>query len=439
MALGGGTFLSQNKILPGAYINFVSASRASSLISDRGVATMPLTLDWGADDTVITVTNQQFQEDSMKIFGYPYSHEKMKGLRDLFQNIRTGYFYKLNGGGAKASNDYATAVCSGTRGNALKIVIASAEGSTEASPIYDVSTLLDNIVVDIQRDINAVSQLKANDYVTFKADATLDLTAGVPLTGGTDGTADKAAYQAYLAKMEAYAFNVMGCLATDEAIKALFVNYTKRMRDECGVKFQTVLFRQAGADYEGIISVENGLVNGADSADAIYWVTGACAGCEINKSLTNAPYTGSYEIDTDYTQAELEDGIKAGKLMLHRVGDDVRVLEDINTFISASESKSADFAGNQTLRVLDQIGNDIAVLFNTKYLGKIPNDNAGRISLWNDIVKHHQEMQAIQAIENFSGENVTVEAGSTKKSVIITDYVTPTNAISQMYMTVIVQ
>ena len=44
MALGGGTFTSQNKELPGAYINFVSAASASAALSDRGIATMPLNL-----------------------------------------------------------------------------------------------------------------------------------------------------------------------------------------------------------------------------------------------------------------------------------------------------------------------------------------------------------------------------------------------------------
>ena len=45
--LGGGTFTSQNKILPGAYINFVSLNNASANLTDRGIATMPLELDWG--------------------------------------------------------------------------------------------------------------------------------------------------------------------------------------------------------------------------------------------------------------------------------------------------------------------------------------------------------------------------------------------------------
>ena len=115
------------------------------------------------------------------------------------------------------------------------------------------------------------------------------------------------------------------------------------------------------------------------------------------------------------------------------------VLTDINSFISITDEKSSDFSSNQTIRVLDQIANDIAVLFGKKYLGKVPNDAAGRISLWNDIVKHHTELQDIRAIENFSGENVTVEKGDTKKSVVVTDYVTPVNAMEQLYMTVYVQ
>ena len=89
MALGGGTFVAQNKVLPGSYINFVSLAKAAAVLSDRGICTMPLELDWGPEDEVFTVTNEEFQKNSMKIFGYPAEHEKMKGLADLFLNART--------------------------------------------------------------------------------------------------------------------------------------------------------------------------------------------------------------------------------------------------------------------------------------------------------------------------------------------------------------
>jgi hypothetical protein len=143
-------------------------------------------------------------------------------------------------------------------------------------------------------------------------------------------------------------------------------------------------------------------------------------------------------IDVRYTQHELEIALKSGKFIFHKVGNDVRVLEDINTLVNVTLEKNEDFKYNQTIRVIDQIANDIAVLFNTRYLGIIPNDNAGRISLWNDIVKHHQELQNLRAIEDFEPEDVIVEQGDTKKSVVVSDNVTVVNAMAQLYMTVIV-
>lgn len=80
MALGGGTFVTQNKILPGAYINFVSLASASATLSDRGTVTMPLMLDWGNESGVFEVTNGDFQKSTMKLFGYAYTDDKMKGL-----------------------------------------------------------------------------------------------------------------------------------------------------------------------------------------------------------------------------------------------------------------------------------------------------------------------------------------------------------------------
>ena len=58
------------------------------------------------------------------------------------------------------------------------------------------------------------------------------------------------------------------------------------------------------------------------------------------------------------------------------------------------------------------------------------------ISLWTDIVKHHQQLQNIRAIEDFSDADVVVSMGDTKKSVVVTDAVTVVNAMAKLYMTV---
>ncbi len=438
MALGGGTFLTQNKILPGAYINFISVASASATLSDRGIATIPLDMNWGPEGEVITVELGDFQKNSQKIFGYAYTADELKPMREIFLHAKKVHFFRLNTSGVKATCTYATAKYPGTRGNDLRIVIEANENSQEDSALYDVSTFLGTLQVDQQKAISKMSDLKNNDYVDFNTGASLDLTASTPLTSGTNGTVEDATFQTYLDKMEAYTFNAMGCLSTDPTITALFASFCKRMRDDVGKKFQVVCFRNL-ADYEGVVSVKNGLVGDTENPALIPWATGVVAGTAVNKSATNMDYDGEYAVDTDYTQSELEAGIMEGSFMFHLVDDNVVVLEDINTFTSITDEKSSDFSSNQTIRVLDQIANDIAVLFGTKYIGKVPNDASGRISLWNDIVKHHQELQNIRAIENFSPDNVTVAQGDTKKAVVVADYVTPVNAMAQLYMTVYVQ
>ena len=438
MALGGGTFLTQNKILPGAYINFISVASASATLSDRGIATIPLDMNWGPEGEVITVELGDFQKNSQKIFGYAYTADELKPMREIFLHAKKVHFFRLNTSGVKATCTYATAKYPGTRGNDLRIVIEANENSQEDAALYDVSTFLGTLQVDQQKAISKMSDLKNNDYVDFNTGASLDLTASTPLTSGTNGTVEDATFQTYLDKMEAYTFNAMGCLSTNPTITALFASFCKRMRDDVGKKFQVVCFRNL-ADYEGVVSVKNGLVGDTENPALIPWATGVVAGTAVNKSATNMDYDGEYAVDTDYTQSELEAGIMEGSFMFHLVDDNVVVLEDINTFTSITDEKSSDFSSNQTIRVLDQIANDIAVLFGTKYIGKVPNDASGRISLWNDIVKHHQELQNIRAIENFSPDNVTVAQGDTKKAVVVADYVTPVNAMAQRYMTVYVQ
>lgn len=442
MALGGGTWTAQNKVLPGSYINYYSAAAASATISNRGIATVPLLLDWGRDDEVITVTNEDFQKHSLKIFGYSYTDDQMKGLRDLFIGTQTLYTYRLNSGGVKASNDYAVAVCSGVRGNDLKISIQENIDETGA---WDVVTYLGTNKVDTQT-IKSVKELNTNDYVTFKEDFTLAAVAGAALSGGTNGTATNAAYQTYLDKIESYRFNTMGVVTTDDSVKSLFAAFNRRMRDEVGIKFQLVLYRYTKPDYMGVISVRNRCMDGAaknkegtmeypQEAAAVYWTIGAEAGCAVNASVQNRTYNGEFEIEADYTQAELAAAVKDGEFVFHRVDSDICVLEDINTMVTTTDIMTDDFKDNQTIRVIDELANLDALCFNKKYLGVVPNESQGQSSLWKDLCKIRKQLQKNRAIKDFNEADVCVAQGDTKKSVVVDDAITVVNAMSKMYMT----
>ncbi|NDO49522.1 phage tail protein [Lachnospiraceae bacterium MD335] len=434
MALGGGSFITQNKELPGAYINFVSAASASAQLSDRGIVTMPLELDWGEEGTIFEITGEDFQKNSQKLLGYAYDSEKLKGLRDLFMGAKTMYAYRLNGGGEKASNTYASAKYSGVRGNDLKIVI---QVNADVENAFDVATYLGTVKVDSQT-VTEAAALSDNDYVVFKKDASLEETAATPLTGGTNKAVDGTAHQAYLDLIEAYSYNTMGVVTEDDVTKKLYIAFNKRLRDEMGIKFQLVLHR-AQADYMGVINVANETSDsGWSAASLVYWVTGAEAGCAVNKSCQNKKYDGEFSVDTNFTQNRLKQAVKNGEFILHNVNADIRVLEDINSMVTTTDDCGAVFKDNQTIRVIDQLGNDDAVLFNTKYLGVVPNNASGRVSLWSDLVKIRQQLQDLGAIENFSDSDVAVVQGDTKKSVIVTGSITVVNAMGKLYMTVTV-
>lgn len=431
--LGGGTFVTQNKKLAGAYINFVSAARASATLADRGIAAIPMAFSWGAENEVVPVDVDDFLYSSRRIFGYSYDAPEMVGLREVFKNATRVLFYRLNTGAVKASNDFCEAKFGGVLGNELSVVITA---NVDEPSKFDVKTILGTVEVDVQTAVETTSDLEDNDFVVWKDSVSLTLTAKTTLTGGTDGTVDSAAWSKAFEALESESFNTLGVASADESITRLAVAWTKRMRDEVGVKFQTVVFNHR-ADDKGVINVVSTPV-GSNTPDLVYWVTGAEAGCKVNASCTNKVYNGELDVNVKRTQAQLEACIDNGEFVFHKVGTDVRVLTDINSKTTVTTEENDDFKSNQTIRVLDQIGNDIASLFNERFLGIIPNDESGRISLWNEIVKHHQELQQIRAIEDFSPENVKVMKGDNKKSVVVSDAVTPVNAMEILYFTCVV-
>ena len=440
MALGGGTWLVQNKVLPGSYINFSSVAKASATLSDRGYAAAPFVLSWGPENEVFAVTSGEFQKNSKAIFGYSYDHPKMLALREIFLHATTVYCYRLGLGAKKAACALATAKYPGIRGNDLSIVIAVNVDDPDA---FDVGTYLDGIQVDLQT-VTKAEDLTGNDYVDFKKDLTLEATAGAPLTGGEDVaniTGDS--HQAFLDKIEAYAFNAMCCPAADPIIVKLYAAYCQRVRDEVGAKFQLIAWKPSTVDYEGVIGVWNSATHPSMDVDehaVVYWATGAHAGVAVNKSLTNAKYDGELTLNTDYKQAELTAALKAGKFMFHNVNGLTRVLEDINTLLTLSDTKGEVFQSNQTMRVCDQIANDVAVLFNERYLGTVPNDASGRSALWGDITHYIKQLEDIRAVENFDPDTVSCEQGDKKKAVLVTvNGLNIINAMAQLYMSVIIQ
>ncbi len=434
MALGGGTFTAQNKVLPGTYINFVSTPTTVSGLGERGVVALPIPLTWGEQGKVVTITAKDFQENSLNILGYQYSAPELMPFREVFKNASKVLVYNLTSGGKAASCTYATAKHVGKLGNSLKVII---QQNVDNESLFDVSlvrTDMGNHEVYTQT-VASAAELRDNDFVKWVADATLTVTAGTPLTGGEDGTVNSATYQTALDKLESYTFNTMPGVSPDNTdakmLNALYAEYTKRMRETTNAKFQSVIASdEPTPDHEGIVQLP------ARQANALYWVAGALAGAKGNTSCTNKTYDGELVINVDYTQTQLEQFIKKGMFVFHNVEDDVRVLTDINTFVSYTDDKGEDFSKNQVIRGMDMLALGIVRVHNNKYLGKIQADDPGRVSLWDDILNLIREQEAERTAENFDSSTLIVQAGSKKRSTVVIVNVKYVCAMEQLYMTV---
>lgn len=450
MSLGGGGWQFQNKKLPGTYINFVSKVRPATDIANRGYATMPLVLDWGIENEVFMVTAEDFQKSSMKYFGYDYASDKLMGLRDLFKNLKVGYFYRISNNAKRAKCAIAEAKYVGVRGNDINIVISADVDSPDK---FDVTTyvLVDSAIIEVdkQKFVNTWDDVIDNDYVNFIRTSDIAATAGMPLTGGSNGDAVTALqYQTYLDAIEPYYFNCMGYAGTDATIQDLLIQFVKRMRQDVGAKYQLVIFNKEHVDYEGVISLKNNVIDkGQSPASAVYWLTGAEASCNINASCTNKIYDGEFTINTKYSQTELIKAVDSGMLMFQNITDAVsgdivgttNIVTDINTFTSFENNKNEDFALNQVIRVLDQSAIDISRLFNKTYVGKEQNDADGRIALWGDIVALHKEYQRIRAIQNFKADDVPIPTQGEAKTAVLSEYaIQPTCCMEKLYMTIYV-
>ena len=469
MAHGGGTWLVQNKKLPGYYHNVVSLPRASATLSDRGIAAAPFALSWGEVGKPFIVERNEFFKNSMELFGYDYTAPEMWALREIFCHALKVVCYRLGATPAKmpdwteenehmtdshssATCIYATAKYPGVRGNDLSIRITKDDNGTTAYTNDDefiVDTLLNGSVRDTQR-VKTYSELKENAWVKFdKKGAVLESTSSdVELDGGVDGKPTGEDYQNFLAAIEPYSFHALCCPVTEPVTNQVFRQHTISQRDDFGVKFQVVVYNDDDANHEGVINLVSEASHPTIKEDeygmgknaAVYWVTGAEAACAINKTLTNMEYDGELEIDVSHKQSRLETAIDNGEFIFHDVNGEVRVLEDINTFTEVTDTRGDVFKSNQTIRVIDQISNDIAVLFCTRYLGKVQNDKPGRGALWNDVVYYHRQLEKLRAIEDFTPDIITCELGETKKSVeLTTNGLNVINAMSQLYMTTIIK
>lgn len=323
----------------------------------------------------------------------------------------------------------------------------NADNSEQVPSAYIVHTYLKGDEVDKQV-VRSISKLSDNDYVTFKREQPLEEIAGSVLSGGSDGYVVGNSHQKARDAFESYYFNILVLGETDKEIQDAYVAYTKRLRDERGIKFQLVMpsvesvyTNESKINYEGVILVKTRCSDeDRKPTDLVYWFGGAEAGCPVNGSVMAMEYDGSLTPVIDLTQDQLVQTVENGEMTLHKQGFSILVFKDINSYCEVTEEddgkRSKDFMNNQTVRVMDGIATDTATIFNNYYLGKFGNTEVNRIDLRSQFIKNREEYLQVQAISDYDESLLSLDMGKTIRDVVGWDAVKPVNCMERLFFTV---
>lgn len=484
--MAGGTFIAQNKIRPGAYINFKTNKKPIPKIGTRGVVAMSLPLTWGDEMDLIPITHRDFEKNGQGLFaktGLSATGEESLPIRLALQNANKVLLFRnnqretdLNEGPARAYGEamitkgpaegmiIGEAKYAGTLGNQIQVQIYKPNIDGVSSRARDVVTIYTDedgkeTILDSQRinDMKSGNKpLMDNDFVTFTftedfdSDDIPDTLTIISLEDGKDGVVNPPE-EAIVAKelLSKHEWNVY----------AGYLDFIYDFRENEGKKVQQVI---AGGvhveniiDYEGTICITQGIItkDGTEIPKENFaaYIAGMTAGAEINQSNTYHVIEEAVDIleygisshsvwETGYT---MEEALQNGVMMLSRRQDGAIVIEkDINslhTFEDDNQYKDYSFTKNRVIRTLDEINNSIRLLFEKSYIGKVDNTEEGRNIFKADLINYLKLLQSMNCIQNFdAGADIEILAGNEIDELVVNLSIQPVDAMEKVYMTVTV-
>lgn len=441
--MAGGTFKpSQPKVRPGVYVNVKNGRAPEAVEAASGICMIPLLgYDYGPKGEWIHLTAESPDAEKTKLGRSIYDDNmSMRMIALAFQNATEVYVGICNTGGKEASGKIgevtATAKYAGTLGNKLKIVTAANPTETGS---FDVSVFLDGSEVEYFEKVSKYSDVESG-YVTFdKSSSAITATAGVSLSGGTDGENSTAGFAKMLDAVEKYHFDCMAVPTSDQSLITSVLSKIKYIRNSIGWKC-TAVFANFAADYEAAYNLTNGFVYDGADVDALHataWLAGAVAGADYTTSLTYTQVSGATGlVDEKNNEASIE-AIKKGEIFfsVDEAGD--IILEyDRNSKVTFTQDDPVDIYKGRPLRVYDTLANELLLTF---VPNRFNNDSNGwdvMEGIGRSILKAYQNDGAIQNVD-LENDFVIDRAQSKGESVYITVGIQPIDSAEKYYFTVI--
>ena len=217
-------------------------------------------------------------------------------------------------------------------------------------------------------------------------------------------------------------------------------NWVKAMQEEEGKNITAVLTNYV-ADSQYVINNVQGVTLSDEStltaAETGAWISGVTAGAKITESNTARKFVGAIDVTPRMTKTEMETAIKAGKLILTvDKSQNVTVVADVNSLTSTTQTLGDIMKQNRSVRTACGIREDIGTVWDSNIKGKYNNNEEGRSIFKSALVEYFADLERRGAIQNFSADDITVEAGTAINAVVVTVAVQLVGSMEIAYITV---
>lgn len=448
--MAGGTWSVTNQpVLPGLYMNFVSAAGTAIQSGARGVVVAPVKSHWGPVGQFVEVNSEiairemftDNETDGATAFSTLYlallgGPNKLLAYRLADSSATEATIHLKNTESSPTDAITLKAKYAGKRGNDFKVTIqpSPVNANTKELKLYEGGKLLRTISLgsgETTQAAIAINEDTGNQWIVAEkiAEGSLADVSGEAFAGGESGISGitNADYIKATEAFETQDFHVLTLDGvTDAALRTSIVAWVKRVRSEGKGIIATLggtsaedtasdavnkaIARSMACDYEGIVNVGTGAkMNGKEysSSQVAAWVAGLIAGQSLKESTTYAvaPFE---DVTRRWTRSEQEQGVQNGVFLLVHDGRKVKVLRGVNSLNTLVEGKNRGWKKIRKIRVIDQINSDLQKTAEDHYIGKVNNTEEGRLALIS-AGKQYLQTLALENVIESTGFDVTLD------------------------------
>ena len=471
----------QNKRRPGAYFNVVGKGNNNNG-TDIGRTLLPVStsLNWGAKGIIKLNGDSNFKA----LLGHDIDEPELQTLHEVLKGANTLLLLNNNDGTAARATDAAlpwtmTAKYPGTLGNNLHVTVEKNDSKVTVSTLFGTkvvdqqvigvdkpNTLFDNDYVEFEltsemtpqppssgsdgNDSNgsdgskATRASKAPVVMASKLDQ-LSSDVTVDLTGGTTKPAQISDLLNDALETEDYDVATTAGFPVNSPLHKQLVDEIKHLREDNDIKVRGVIpYTSDKVNYEGISTVANGVVLGdgteLDATVAAGFFAGASSSANAAKSLTYVEYPDAISAYPKFSNDRTIEALENGEIVFTTKRNETVVIEqDINSLTKVTAEKPVFFSKNRVVRTMDTIVTNTKRTFEDMFIGKITNSSTGRDLFKANRVSYLQGLADANVISDFKEDDISVEAGNDRDSILVNLAVKPLDSMEKLYMTMVVQ